>query len=199
MSEVDKHKLLSYLQNSHGTASNDRKKITLTKKSTSEIKQADAAGRARTIQVEVRKKRTFVQHETPVARPVVASSPVPAPIPERVEPPVPDKAELLRMEELALQQASLLRQQEEELKQQREQREAQEAKEAREAKEAQEAKQAKEAQEAKEAAMTDRERQREASRAAAQAEAAMLSAARFSSNRGSDKSASRPTDKKPET
>ena len=199
VSEVDKHKLLSYLQNSHGTASNERKKITLTKKSTSEIKQADAAGRARTIQVEVRKKRTFVQQDTPVARPVVASSPVPAPIPERVEPPVPDKAELLRMEELALQQASLLRQQEEELKQQREQREAQEAKEAREAKEAQEAKQAKEAQEAKEAAMTDRERQREASRAAAQAEAAMLSAARFSSNRGSDKSASRPIDKKPET
>ena len=29
VSEVDKHKLLSYLQNSHGTASNERKKITL--------------------------------------------------------------------------------------------------------------------------------------------------------------------------
>jgi translation initiation factor IF-2 len=36
----------------------ERKKITLVKKSTSEIKQADATGKARTIQVEVRKKRT---------------------------------------------------------------------------------------------------------------------------------------------
>ena len=41
----------------------ERKKITLTRKSTSEIKQADASGKARTIQVEVRKKRTFVQRD----------------------------------------------------------------------------------------------------------------------------------------
>jgi translation initiation factor IF-2 len=33
------------------------------KKSTSEIKQADATGKARTIQVEVRKKRTFVKRD----------------------------------------------------------------------------------------------------------------------------------------
>ena len=55
VSETDKQKLLGYLQAAHGTASPERKKITLTKKSTSEIKQADATGRARTIQVEVRK------------------------------------------------------------------------------------------------------------------------------------------------
>ena len=63
LSEADKQKLLGYLQASHGTVSPERKKITLVKKSTSEIKQADATGKARTIQVEVRKKRTFVKRE----------------------------------------------------------------------------------------------------------------------------------------
>ncbi|MFN9471639.1 translation initiation factor IF-2 associated domain-containing protein, partial [Acidovorax sp.] len=68
LTESDKQKLLVYLQNSHGTVAADRKKITLTKKSTSEIKQADATGKARTIQVEVRKKRTFVKRdEAPAA------------------------------------------------------------------------------------------------------------------------------------
>ena len=67
LSESDKQKLLSYLQSSHGTASTaERKKITLVKKSTSEIKQADATGRARTIQVEVRKKRTFIKRDDPM-------------------------------------------------------------------------------------------------------------------------------------
>ena len=61
LTETDKQKLLSHLQAAHGSA--DRKKITLTKKSTSEIKQADATGKARTIQVEVRKKRTFVKRD----------------------------------------------------------------------------------------------------------------------------------------
>jgi len=56
LTETDKQKLLSYLQASHGTATGERKKITLVKKSTSEIKQADSTGKARTIQVEVRKK-----------------------------------------------------------------------------------------------------------------------------------------------
>jgi translation initiation factor IF-2 len=63
LSEADKQKLLGYLQASHGTVTAERKKITLVKKSTSEIKQADATGKARTIQVEVRKKRTFVKRE----------------------------------------------------------------------------------------------------------------------------------------
>ncbi len=34
LSDADKHKLLSYLQASHGTASAERKRITLVKKST---------------------------------------------------------------------------------------------------------------------------------------------------------------------
>ena len=63
LSDADKQKLLAFLQTSHGTVSGERKKITLVKKSTTEIKQADASGKARTIQVEVRKKRTFIQRD----------------------------------------------------------------------------------------------------------------------------------------
>ena len=62
-SEADKARLLDYLRKSHGAAAPDKKKITLTRKSTSEIKQADSSGKARTIQVEVRKKRVLVQRD----------------------------------------------------------------------------------------------------------------------------------------
>src|SRR5687768_5575557 len=66
LTDGDKERLLDYLRSTHGTAGGDRRKITLTRKSTSEIKQADASGKARTIQVEVRKKRVFVKRdETP--------------------------------------------------------------------------------------------------------------------------------------
>ena len=122
LSEADKHKLLAYLQTSHGTVVGERKKITLVKKSTSEIKQADATGKARTIQVEVRKKRTFAKRDEDVA----AQNPVEPEIQE----PVIDHAELAKREEEARRQVELLRRQEEELAEKRRQREAQEAKEA---------------------------------------------------------------------
>ena len=123
LTESDKHKLLSYLQASHGTASADRKKITLVKKSTSEIKQADATGKARTIQVEVRKKRTFVKRDDePVAAPAPAAPPQPAA-------PAIDEAELARREEEARRQAELMRRQQEELAEKRRQREEQEQRE----------------------------------------------------------------------
>lgn len=67
VSDADKKTLLEHLQASHGAAS--RKKITLTKRTTSEIRQADAQGRARTIQVEVRKRRTLVRRDDEVATP----------------------------------------------------------------------------------------------------------------------------------
>src|SRR5882757_3243758 len=64
LTESDKERLLDHLRSTHGTvAGAERKKITLTRKSTSEIKQADASGKARTIQVEVRKKRTFIKRD----------------------------------------------------------------------------------------------------------------------------------------
>jgi len=125
LNDADKQKLLSYLQASHGTVAGDRKKITLVKKSTSEIKQADASGKARTIQVEVRKKRTLIKRDDePVAQ---------------AEEPVIDHADLARREEEARHQAELISRQEEELAEKRRQREAQEAQE-REALAAQEAK-----------------------------------------------------------
>jgi translation initiation factor IF-2 len=59
VSETDKARLLDSLRRSHGAT--EGKKITLTRRQTTEIRQADAAGRSRTIQVEVRKKRVFVK------------------------------------------------------------------------------------------------------------------------------------------
>jgi translation initiation factor IF-2 len=113
------------LEAAHGTAGVERKKITLVKKQTTEIKQADASGRARTIQVEVRKKRTFVRRED-------GSDAVPesAEVFEAAEPaaPVIDQAELARREEEARHQAEFLRRQEEELAARRQAREEQEAK-----------------------------------------------------------------------
>ena len=64
LSEEDKTHLLTYLQQAHGHTE-EKKKITLTRKQTTEIKKSDATGKARTIQVEVRKKRTFVKIEKP--------------------------------------------------------------------------------------------------------------------------------------
>ena len=127
LTEGDKQKLLSHLQASHGTASPERKKITLVKKSTTEIKQADATGKARTIQVEVRKKRTFVKRDEDEATPVSAE-PAAAAVQEPAA-PVIDHAELARREEEARRQAELIRRQEEELAEKRRLREEQEAKE----------------------------------------------------------------------
>ena len=118
LTENDKQKLLSYLQASHGTVAGERKKITLVKKSTSEIKQADATGKARTIQVEVRKKRTFIKRDDE-AETTSTSATEPAAL-------LIDHAELARREEEARSQAELLRRQEEELAEKRRDREAKE-------------------------------------------------------------------------
>ena len=56
LSEKDKAQLLEHLRQAHG-AEKSAKKITLTRRETTEIKKADSSGRARTIQVEVRKRR----------------------------------------------------------------------------------------------------------------------------------------------
>jgi translation initiation factor IF-2 len=122
LTDADKQKLLSHLQASHGTAGSERKKITLVKKSTTEIKQADATGKARTIQVEVRKKRTFIQRDEAEAGSAKAETPIASPQ------PLIDQTELARREEEARRQAELIRRQEEELAEKRRQREAQEAK-----------------------------------------------------------------------
>ncbi|BDT67746.1 translation initiation factor IF-2 [Comamonadaceae bacterium OS-1] len=129
LSESDKQRLLGFLQASHGTATLERKKITLVKKSTSEIKQADSTGRARTIQVEVRKKRTFIKREDGMDGVIEGAAE------SEVEVDVPasngaEEAELARREEEASRQAELMRRQEEELIEKRRLREEQEARDA---------------------------------------------------------------------
>ena len=171
LTESDKQKLLAYLQASHGTASADRKKITLVKKSTSEIKQADATGKARTIQVEVRKKRTFIQRDEG-AEATTESQAAAA-----VEEPAvsSEDLELSRREEEARRQAELIRRQEAELAEKRAEREAREKRE-REAEERAAAYAAQEAEKKAQASAVKQEATREqaaeaAARAAAQAEA----------------------------
>jgi translation initiation factor IF-2 len=69
ITEKDKTVLLEHLQKEHGSAdTGSRKKITLTKRETSEIRQADSAGRTRTVQVEVRKKRVLVKRGDEAAK-----------------------------------------------------------------------------------------------------------------------------------
>ncbi len=126
VTEADKHSLLNYLHISHGTSMAERKKITLVKKQTTEIKQADASGKARTIQVEVRKKRTFIRRDEGVE--AVVEVPVEASAAVEPTKPVVDNAELARREEEARRQAELIRRQEEDLAEKRRQREEQEAK-----------------------------------------------------------------------
>ena len=111
ISEADKARLLEHLRLAHGAAGAERKKITLTRKQTTEIKQADATGKARTIQVEVRKKRVFVKRDE------LAEAPAQAPQ------PVVDEAELRRREEEAKRQSELLARQAEELRQRQQEQE----------------------------------------------------------------------------
>ncbi len=182
LTETDKQKLLAHLQASHGMPADNRKKITLVKKSTSEIKQADATGKARTIQVEVRKKRTFVKRDDsdmPVQAPAESAVPAsseasePSPVTQAPSPAV--NPDLVRREEAALGQAEMIRGQEQELATKREEREIREKRD-REAAERAAAYAAQEAAKKLQASAVKQEATREyqaevAARAAAQAEA----------------------------
>jgi translation initiation factor IF-2 len=67
ISEDAKHELLTHLRRSHGRddiqGDAAPRKITLRRKSQSELKLASSQGRARTVNVEVRSKRTYVKRE----------------------------------------------------------------------------------------------------------------------------------------
>jgi len=138
LTEGDKARLLEYLRRAHGTVE-AKNKITLTRKQSSEIiKKSDTSGKARTIQVEVRKKRVFVKRD-PSELAAAASA---AEIPEA--PPAPPTApaapaigakelearqlEARRHEQLSELQAAEVRE-----KQDRERREAEQKAAAREA------------------------------------------------------------------
>ena len=153
LTETDKERLLDFLRTAHGTAGAARNKITLTRKSTSEIKQADASGKARTIQVEVRKKRTFVKREDVGSTAAEAAA---------------ESADLERREAEANAQAEQLRQQQEEaLAEQTRQRAERERKEREAAEVAAE-------QTAQAKAVADAVAQRDAAEAAAKLAAAAL-------------------------
>lgn len=63
VSDEQKQQLLGHLRKSHGGAEAEPKKITLTRKTTSTIKTTGTSGKAKTVAVEVRKKRTYVKRE----------------------------------------------------------------------------------------------------------------------------------------
>src|SRR3989344_4591250 len=121
LTDEEKEKLFHYLRASHGATDEGaaKKKITLKRKSTSQVVQSTRTGASRTVQVEVRKKRTFIKRtaieETPSAaeeapveeiEPVAAAVPVEAPMAAHANivaesaapapvlaPPIPSKVE----------------------------------------------------------------------------------------------------------
>lgn len=63
VSDEQKQQLLAYLRKSHGASDAEPTKITLKRKSTSTIRTTGAAGKSKTVNVEVRKKRTYMKRD----------------------------------------------------------------------------------------------------------------------------------------
>jgi translation initiation factor IF-2 len=61
ISDEEKQTLLAYLQRSHGDDGSEPKKITLKRKTLSTLKVSAGAGKNKTVNVEVRKKRTYIK------------------------------------------------------------------------------------------------------------------------------------------
>ena len=107
LSKEDKDRLLEHLRRARGAApEGEKKKITLTRKETTEIKQADATGKSRTIQVEVRKKRTFIKRDEPSVDETAARAAAPQRDPA-VEAQEREQEEARRQAELKAQQERL--------------------------------------------------------------------------------------------
>ncbi|MDC0662461.1 translation initiation factor IF-2 [Marinobacter sp. SS21] len=70
----EKQQLLAFLRKTHGESDAEPQKITLKRKTTTTLKSGGSAGRAKTVNVEVRKRRTYVKRaevpsESEVAKP----------------------------------------------------------------------------------------------------------------------------------
>ncbi|MEX3526743.1 MAG: translation initiation factor IF-2 [Burkholderia sp.] len=169
LSETDKARLLDHLRKSHGSSDADKRKITLTRRHTSEIKQSDATGKARTIQVEVRKKRTFVKRDD------VAENG--ADVGQDQADDAATEADLKRREEEARHEAELLEKQAQELRERQERLEREEA-ERRAREEAAEAERRRAEEEAASKRAAVAQAQAQAQQAAAQQAAAEQEAAR---------------------
>ena len=131
LSEQDKNMLLDYLRKAHGS-SEPKTKITLVRKQSSEIiKRSDLSGKARTIQVEVKRKRVFVRREAGDAAVAVAEA---APAPALAQPVVNEQeaalrvAEQQRQEELTARQAAEITEKQEREKRMAEQRDTEQQK-----------------------------------------------------------------------
>jgi len=87
VTEIERQQLLAHLKRSHGEDADDvgaPKKITLKRKTTSTLK-VGGAGSRKTVNVEVRKKRTYVKRteiEQAPEAPAVEETPVAAPEPQ---------------------------------------------------------------------------------------------------------------------
>ncbi|MEO6563821.1 MAG: translation initiation factor IF-2, partial [Nitrosospira sp.] len=120
LTEKDKTQLLDYLRKIHG-AKDEKSKISLPRRQTSEIKKSDSTGKPRSIQVEVRKKRVVVKGDLsdrmPVeVKPAEPAAPSVAPIPAVVPTPIIDAAQQALRQEEARKQAELIARQTAELK-----------------------------------------------------------------------------------
>ena len=117
ITEKDKTVLLEHLQKAHGSADTGaRKKITLIKRESSEIRQADSAGRTRTVQVEVRKKRVLVKAGDKAPEVTPEATPAKAETKAAPAKPVISEEELEKRAAEATRQAELLARQEAEMK-----------------------------------------------------------------------------------
>jgi translation initiation factor IF-2 len=61
VSDAEKQTLLNYLKKSHGESEGEPQKITLKRKTTSTLKMSAGQGKSKTVNVEIRKKRTYVK------------------------------------------------------------------------------------------------------------------------------------------
>ncbi|MDX1799604.1 MAG: translation initiation factor IF-2 [Marinobacter sp.] len=83
----EKQQLLAFLRKNHGESDAEPRKITLKRKTTTQLKAGSGAGRAKTVNVEVRKKRTYIKRaevqpeaeaESPAPEQPAASAPTAA-------------------------------------------------------------------------------------------------------------------------
>ena len=141
IADEEKQTLLAYLKKSHGESEGEPRKITLKRKTTSTLKMSSGQGKSKTVNVEVRKKRTYVK------RPEVS-----------LELEQQKKEEAERAEKLAAEAAAR--------KAQEEQEAAEKARQEQEAKEAEEKRIAEEKEKAEAQAQAAKETKEEAAPAA---------------------------------
>ncbi|UDL05764.1 translation initiation factor IF-2 [Marinobacter sp. CA1] len=99
VSSEEKQQLLAFLRKNHGESDAEPRKITLKRKTTTTLKAGGSSGRAKTVNVEVRKRRTYVKRaevQPDADAPDVAEEAVEAAAPvaeaPQAEPPVATEA-----------------------------------------------------------------------------------------------------------